>query len=130
MFIKYNVKTEDFAEKYYIKKFRKKYKTYWETTFRGLEKVLENLDSVRGTDMIEEIRSQGDLAVLKMQFRVAGTNFSKKTSGNRCILSANRKTREIRILLVYHKNDLGGKNETVTWKKLIRDNYSDYYFCK
>ena len=90
MFIKYNVKTEEFAEKHYIKNFRKKYKTYWDLTFKGIEKMLEGLDSIMDTTIVEEIK----------------------------------------ILLVYHKSDIGDKNETATWKKIIRNNYSDYDFCK
>ena len=46
------------------------------------------------------------------------------------ILALNKKIKEIRILLVYHKNDIGDKNETAAWKKMIRDNYSSYDFCK
>ena len=130
MYIKYNVQIEDFAEKHYIKNFRKKYQTYWDSTFKGIKKMLESLDSIMNTTIVEEINCQDDLAILKMEFRVAGTNFSRKTSGNRCILSLNKKTREIKILLVYHKSDIGNKNETATWKKIIRDNYVGYDFCK
>jgi hypothetical protein len=130
MSIKYNVKTEEFAEKHYIKNFRKKYKTYWDLTFKGIEKMLECLDNIMDTTIVEEINCLDDLAILKMEFRVAGTNFSKKASGNRCILSLNKKTKEIRILLVYHKGDIGDKNETATWKKIIRDNYDVYNFCR
>ena len=130
MYIKYNVQIEDFAEKHYIKNFRKKYKTYWDSTFKGIKKMLESLDSIMNTTIVGEINCQDDLAILKMEFRVAGTNFSRKTSGNRCILSLNKKTREIKILLVYHKSDIGNKNETATWKKIIRDNYVGYDFCK
>ena len=130
MYIKYNVQIEDFAEKHYIKNFRKKYQTYWDSTFKGIKKMLESLDSIMNTTIVEEINCQDDLAILKMEFRVAGTNFSRKTSGNRCILSLNKKTREIKILLVYHKSDIGNKNETATWKKIIRDNYVGYDCCK
>jgi ribosome biogenesis GTPase A len=35
---------------------------------------------------------------------------------------------ELKILLVYHKNDIGDKNETATWKKIIKDNYKGYNF--
>lgn len=119
MSIKHDVKTEDFAEKHYIKNFRKKYKTYWDLTFRGIEKMLEGLDNIVDTTIVEEINCLNDLAILKMEFRVAGTDYSRKSSGNRCILSLNKKTKEIKILLVYHKSDIGDKNETATWKKII-----------
>lgn len=130
MSTRYIVKTEEFAESHYIKNFRKKYKTNWEITFKGIEKMLEGFDSIMGTTIVEEIHCLNDVAVLKMEFRVAGTNCSRKASGNRCILSLNKETNEIRILLVYHKSDIGDKNETATWKKIVRSNYSDYDFCK
>lgn len=130
MSIKYNVKTEAFAEKHYIKNFRKKYKTHWDSTLKGILKMLEGLDSILDTDIIEQINFHNNLVIFKMEFRVFGTKCSKKSSGNRCILALNNKIKEIRILLVYHKNDIGEKNETATWKKIIRDNYSNYKFCK
>lgn len=130
MSIKYNVKTEEFAEKHYIKNFKKKYKTHWDLTFKGILKMLENLDSILSTSIIEEINCFGDLLIFKMEFRVFGTKYSRKASGNRCIISLNRKTKEIRVLLVYHKSDIGDKNETATWKRIIRDSYSGYNFCK
>jgi hypothetical protein len=130
MSIKYNVKIEEFAQKHYIKNFRKKYKTHWDSTFKGIIKMLENLDSILYTNIVEEINCFDDLAIFKMEFRVFGTKYSKKASGNRCILALNKKIKEIRILLVYHKNDIGDKNETAAWKKMIRDNYSSYDFCK
>ena len=130
MSIKYNVKTEAFTEKHYIKKFRKKYKTHWDSTLKGILKMLEGLDSILDTDIIEQINFYNDLVIFKMEFRVFGTKCSKKSSGNRCILALNNEIKEIRILLVYHKNDIGEKNETATWKKIIRDNYSNYKFCK
>lgn len=130
MSIKYNVKTEAFAEKHYIKNFRKKYKTHWDLTLKGILKMLEGLDSILDTDIIEQINFYNNLVIFKMEFRVFGTKCSKKSSGNRCILALNNEIKEIRILLVYHKNDIGEKNETATWKKIIRDNYSNYKFCK
>lgn len=130
MSIKYTVKTEEFAESHYIKKFRKKYKTHWEITFKGIKIMLEGLDNILGTTIVEEINCLDNMSILKMEFRVFGTNSSKKASGNRCILSLNKGTKEIKILLVYHKSDISSTNETATWKKIIRDNYNCYDFCK
>jgi hypothetical protein len=65
---------------------------------------------------------------LKANFRVAGTKFSRKTSGNRYIASLDKNKNEIKILLIYYKNDIGNKNETFTWKKIIKTNYDDYDF--
>lgn len=130
MSIKYSVKIERFAESHYIKKFSKKYKNFWEPTFRGVISELERFDEFVKTDYIDLISSFEDSSVFKMDFRVAGTKFSRKSSGNRCIISLNKDKNEICVLLMYHKNDIGDKNETATWKKIIRDNYNDYDFLK
>jgi len=53
-------------------------------------------------------------------------NESVKSSVNRCILSHNTVKNEIRMLLIYHKNDIGGSNETQWWKKMITNNYGKY----
>jgi len=37
-----------------------------------------------------------------------------------------KKINKIRVLLVYHKNNLGGGNETSNWKKFIKNNYPEY----
>lgn len=130
MSTRYTVTIEKFAENHYIKNFKKKYKNHWDVTLKGIEEMLQRLDNIMETSIVEEISCFGDLAILKMEFRVAGTSYSKKASGNRCILSLNKTIKEIKILLLYHKSDIGNKNETVTWKKMIRDNYNTYDFCK
>lgn len=130
MSISYTVTIEKFAESHYIKNFKKKYKTHWDITFKGIIEMLRRLDNVMASSIIEEISHLDDLAILKMEFRVAGTTCSRKASGNRCILSLDKVTKEIKILLLYHKSDIGDRNETAGWKKMIRDNYLGYDFCK
>lgn len=130
MSINYCVTVEKFAENHYIKKFRKKYKDSWDVTLNGIKQQLKRFDEFLKTSILEEIVCSEDLAVFKMEFRVAGTSCSRKKSGNRCILSLNKQTGEIKLLLVYHKTYIDDKNETVCWKKMIRDNYNDYNFCK
>lgn len=124
------LKLKNLPKNIILKTLKKKYKTHWDLTFKGILKMLENLDSILSTSIIEEINCFGDLLIFKMEFRVFGTKYSRKASGNRCIISLNRKTKEIRVLLVYHKSDIGDKNETATWKRIIRDSYSGYNFCK
>lgn len=92
--------------------------------------MLEGIDAIMDTNIIKKINSQKDLSFLKMEFRIAGTSYSKKSSGNRCILSLYQKQKEVKILLVYSKTDLPSKGETAEWKKMIRNNYTDYDFCK
>ncbi|MFW0862479.1 MAG: hypothetical protein ACKKL6_02730 [Candidatus Komeilibacteria bacterium] len=130
MSINYSVKIDEFAERHYIKKFQKKYKNYWDITWRGVIEQFKRLEELLKTDIVDSIVTEGDVSICKSEFRVAGTKVSKKNSGNRCILAVNNKTEEIIVLLVYHKNYIKGGNETIAWKKIIRENYDNYDFCK
>lgn len=127
MFIRYIVKIEKFAESHYIKKFSKKYNNFWDKTLKGIILELERFDNYKEKTSISSFKS---IHIFKIEFRVAGTNSSKKNSGNRYIISLDKAKNEIKILLVYHKNDIGNRNETATWKKIIRNNYNDYNFLK
>ena len=99
MSIKYVVKIEDFAWSHYLKKISKKYKASFDL---GL------LDTI-----------------CKTEFKIM-PNESTKSSGNRCILVQDSLKQEIRILLVYHKGDIQGGNETEWWKKMISGNYKEF----
>lgn len=63
-----------------------------------------------------------------MEFRIAGKGPSRKDSGNRIILVFSKIDKTAKVLLVYHKQDLPekGKDETVQWKNLIKENYHEY----
>jgi hypothetical protein len=128
MSIRYNIKIEHFAESHYIKRFSKKYKSFWDFTIKGIISELERFDEFIKTDHIDLISRCDNITILKADFRIAGTKFSRKASGNRYIISLDKNKNEIKILLIYHKNDIGDKNETLTWKKIIRANYDDYDF--
>jgi len=126
----YVVVVEKFAERHYIKKFQKKYKNFWDITWRGVMEELKRFDELLKTDIAEEIISAGDIFICKTEFRIARTKYSRKKSGNRCIVAVHKKTREIAVLLVYHKDYINTNNETASWKKIVRENYEDYNFCK
>ncbi|MBP6866570.1 MAG: hypothetical protein KBC12_03465 [Candidatus Pacebacteria bacterium] len=122
----FSVQFEDFTERYFIKSFAKKYKNNWELTRRAIIEMLERIDSLLLTDKAETITDIGNIKIIKTKFRVFGTNESAKTSGNRCIVSADYTKREVRVLLVYGKTDLSGHNETAEWQKIIKTNYPEY----
>jgi hypothetical protein len=84
------------------------------------------MDALINTDRAEIICDAGNVKILKIKFRVAGTNESAKTSGNRCIAAWDTNKMIISLLLVYGKTDLSGHNETAEWQKLIKTNYFDY----
>ena len=62
----------------------------------------------------------------KTKFKVAGTQESAKTSGNRCIVAWNQSKQFVSVLLVYTKTDLSGTNETAEWIRIIKNNYPSY----
>ncbi|MDX9856127.1 MAG: hypothetical protein RBS86_04930 [Candidatus Moranbacteria bacterium] len=122
----YSVVVESFAERHFIKKFKKKYKKAWDVTQDSLINEFQRMEALSETD-VDVISERDEIRIIKTDFRVAGMNKSKKGSGNRCIIAVHRDIKMVRILLVYHKNDLfGNGNETAKWKKVVRENYGDY----
>lgn len=67
-----------------------------------------------------------DVKICKTEFRIAGPGKSRHASGNRCIIAVRKSTAVVHVLLVYSKGDIGGGNETASWKALIRENYPEY----
>jgi hypothetical protein len=123
----YRVTIEPFADRHYIRTFAKKYKKAWGFTLSALIRECQNFDVILEKTIAEEITDRNaDVVICKTEFKISGTNDSRHGSGNRCIVAQHKSTREVSILLVYHKNDLGGGNETVQWKKAIKENYSEY----
>jgi hypothetical protein len=126
MFIKYSVIIRSFAERHYLKNFNKKYSGAWAITWRAVCEELQRFDSLLETSIAEVIAKNNNIRIAKIEFRVAGTKESRKSSGNRCIVAVHQATNSVNVLFVYHKNDLGHGNETAQWKQIIKDNYPDY----
>lgn len=126
MSINYSVMVQPFAERYYIKNFRKKYKGAWDATWRAICEELRRFDSLLETSIAETIILSGSVRMAKTEFRVAGTKESRKSSGNRCIVAVHDDIGVVKVLLVYQKTDLGDGNETTKWKQIIKENYSEY----
>ncbi len=122
----YTVVIQPFAEHHYFKSFSRKYRGAWDITWRAVCEELRRFDSLLSTTIAEVITCNGDIRIVKVEFRVAGTRESRKSSGNRCIVAIHGDTGVIKLLLIYHKTDLGDGNETAKWKQIIKDNYSDY----
>ena len=126
MSTRYTVIIGEFAESHYLKNFVKKYKSKWEVTWRAISEELQRFDSLLDTTVAEVITKNDNIRIAKIEFKIAGTCESRKSSGNRCIISVCENTSLIKILLIYHKNDLGDKNETTKWKQIIKENYPEY----
>lgn len=122
----HSVQIEEFAERYFIKKFHKKYQGNWDVTLVAIQAELGRIDALLFTDKAETIVDAGEVKIIKTQFRVAGTKESAKSSGNRCIVAWHPKELLVSILLVYSKTDLSGKHETAEWQGIIKTNYSQY----
>ncbi|MBI2676946.1 MAG: hypothetical protein HYX21_03330 [Candidatus Yanofskybacteria bacterium] len=127
MSTEYEVTIEPFAERHYIKTFAKKYKKAWNFTLNVLMEEFKKFDVLLLKTIAEEITDRNaDVVICKTEFKISGTQESRHGSGNRCIVAKHKNTNKVCVLLVYHKNDLGGGNETVNWKNVIKENYPEY----
>ena len=106
MFQNYSVQIESFAERHFIKSFKKKYQNNWDMTRQSIILELERIDNFINTDKAETIYNKNNLKIVKTKFRIVGTKESATSSGNRCIVSVNENNRTVSILLVYGKTDL------------------------
>lgn len=127
MFTKYTVVIETFAKRHYIKTFAKKYKKVWNFTLEVLAEEFSKFDILLTKSIAEEITDRNaDVVICKTEFKISGTKESRHGSGNRCIVAKHKNTNKVCVLLVYHKKDLGGGNETANWKSIIKKNYPEY----
>lgn len=125
--LKYAVLFSKFTERHFTKSFLKKYKEKgWRVTQDAIEAVCANPERAIERKKLETIVDAGDVLICKLNFAVAGTRRSPKASGNRAIVAVHKQEKISRILLIYHKSDLGKGNETQKWKKLIRLHFSEY----
>jgi hypothetical protein len=126
MSIKYAVTTENFAEKYYLKNFRKKYKKSFDVPWSAFVFMLHKFDLMLERNSVSQISDPNrEIVIYKVEFKIM-PNESAKSSGNRCIIAQDKEKKEIKILLVYCKNNIQNSNETLWWKNLIKKNYSIY----
>ena len=129
MSIRYSVFFEKFAERYYIKRFKKKYSAHvWDIVQESLEVILRNPKVSIEKGVIETIVDKDTVLVVKVSsIRIPGKKESGRKSGYRCIALLEKENEVSRVLLFYHKNDLPGHGqETARWKKVIRQNYEAY----
>jgi hypothetical protein len=123
----YTVIIEPFAERHFIRTFAKKYKKAWSFTLSALIREFQSFDVILEKTIAEEITDRNaDVVICKTEFKISGTQRSRRASGNRCIVAKHKNTNEVCVLLVYHKNDLGSGNETANWKNIIKKNYPEY----
>lgn len=124
--MKYEVIFEPFTDRHFIKTFSKKYKNAWLSTYKALILEFTFFDFLFEKQIAETIIDCGEIKICKTEFKIVGTNESRHSSGNRCVVALHKNTRRINVLLVYHKNDLGKGQETAEWSRLIKHNYKEY----
>jgi len=128
----YAVFIEDFAQRHFIKSFIKKYKgKQWDITLSAIKAILVRYDIIAPNhhpidSKLDIICPCGQYMIIKLDFAVAGTQTSPKSSGNRIIAAVDTTNKIIKILLVYSKNDIGPPNETAKWKNIIAHYYEEF----
>ena len=128
----YAVFIEDFAQKHYLKSFAKKYKgKQWAVTLSAIRSMLARYDNLAPNhkpidSKLGVICPCGRYMIVKLDFAIAGTQVSPKSSGNRVVAAVDTKEKVVKILLVYSKNDIGPPNETTRWKNLVAQNYEEF----
>jgi len=127
MSINYEVTIEPFADRHFIRTFAKKHKKAWDFTLSALVRDFQSFDVILKKTIAEEITDRNaNVVICKTEFRISGTQESRHGSGNRCIIAVHKNPSRVCVLLVYHKNDLGGGSETGNWKRIIKENYPEY----
>lgn len=128
----YAIFIEEFAQRHYIKSFVKKYKgKQWEITLSAIRSILSRYDNIAPNNQSSDSKLDiiclcNEYTIIKLDFSVAGTQISAKSSGNRVVAAVDTKNKFIKILLVYSKNEIGPPNETIKWKKLISEYYPEF----
>jgi len=122
----YCVVFEDYTKNHYIKTFRKKYSDkVWGVTQDAIKEMCGRIDNLYSTNLVDRILQKENCVLCKLDFSVAKTKESPKSSGNRCILLVDESLRSVRVLLVYSKNDVRGNHETQWWKAEVFGEYDD-----
>lgn len=119
----YNVVFDPFTERNFIKTFSKKYKSAWDKTEQDIVEVCKRIDAMLEYSRADLISVSQQYKLVKLDFAVAGTQTSPKSSGNRCILLIDEDIRRGTVLLVYSKNNIGSPNETQKWQTVIRSQF-------
>lgn len=133
MFIKdipFRVEFSSYAEAHFCKDFSKKYKgKQWLETKKTISETLQRAFSVQQTSLLDVLKfsQEDETGIFKLDFRVAGTDVSPKTSGNRVVFSLRNTNGHIEILLVYGKKHCGKKHTETQWIfEHVKRNFPEY----
>ena len=126
--MKYQVVFKPFTERHYIKSFAKKYQGAWNKTLKSLTIEFTYVERLFEKTIAETICVSADnsIKICKTEFKILGTSVSRHASGYRCVIAIHKETNTVKVLLIYGKGDVSGKNETAWWKNLVKDTYPEY----
>jgi len=126
---KYCVEITEYAERHFIKSFSKRYKWVWDETLKVIIEMLERIEVFsKITEKAEKIHICDIWYIVKCKFKIAWSNESPKTSGNRLIAFVNEESKEVKILLLYTKTDIQWWSETAWREKLVKENHKTIYW--
>lgn len=123
----YKVVTTEYAERHFIKAFKKRYNNAWDNTMNAINKMLSHIDIVLKASKAKRIHISENCYIAKYEFKIAWSNESPKTSWNRIIIYVDENKKEVQILLLYTKTDIQWWNETAWWQKLVKENHKEVY---
>ena len=121
----YDILVSEYAKKHFIKSFQKKYKVAWDQTFDTINDMLCRIDNFLLSSKAEKIHICDKWYIAKCEFKIAWSNESAKTSGNRIIIYVDEMKYEVQILLIYCKTDISWNNETAWRWSEIKQNHKD-----
>jgi len=126
----FSVTFTNFSERHYLKDFKKNYKgKQWDFTEQSIKQDLMRLrmenNTTQFSSQIDELKYNDGEYLAKYDFKIALTNESPKTSGNRCVLYIDNSRNIINILMIYGKTNLP-KNKDET--KFIMDELESHDF--
>lgn len=123
---RYLVQFDPYTKNHFIKSITRRYSSrQWQATRKSLEFVLEHIDQHILTDKAKTIHVSDAGRIVKLYFKIAGTNDSAKGSGNRAIVFLDDTLHIARVLLVYSKKEICQPNETVKWQKVISEQFPE-----
>ena len=123
---RYLVQFDPYTKNHFIKSITRRYSIrQWQATRKSLEFVLERIDQHILTDKARTIHASDAGRIIKLYFKIAGTNDSARGSGNRAIIFLDDTLHVARVLLVYSKKEICQPNETVKWQKVISEQFPE-----
>lgn len=125
------VSYRDYARTHFRKEFEKNYKgKQWEKTensfYEDLRRIRMPNNTTQKSMQIDQLKYKDNYWIFKYDFRIAGTNQSTKSSGNRIVGFIDYKSNKLEILLIYGKNDLPkNMGETAFIEQTTKNVYPD-----